>query len=125
MTQKIWDPKLAKELTESDRRFREGFKVPDVNVNVTVNDPPTEEQVEQAWETLREYAQRDRTGEEWAVTGSLTGEFREWLRPMLMAQRQALLMQVASIEEMLGIKPTTADLRKLAKCDRMLGKEGG
>jgi len=63
VTRKIWDPKLAEELTESDRRFREGFKVPDVSVNVTVNAPPTEEQVKQAWETLREYAQRDRTGE--------------------------------------------------------------
>ena len=94
-----------------------------MSINITVNDPPTEEQVEQAWETLHEYTQRDRTGEEWVVTGTLPGEFREWLRPMLMSQREALLMQVQSIEKLLGIEPTTKDLRKKVKCGRMVGKE--
>ena len=51
-----------------------------------------------------------------------SNEYREWLRPMLMGQRQALLMQVDSIERVLEIDPTTADLRKQAKCDRMDGK---
>ena len=47
-------------------------------------------------------------------------EYLECLRPMLMSQRQALLMQVDGIERTLGIEPTTADLRKQAKCDRMV-----
>ena len=52
-------------------------------------------------------------------------QFLGWFRPFLMGQRQALLMQVDGIERTLGIEPTTADLRKLAKCDRMVDKEGG
>ena len=52
-------------------------------------------------------------------------QFLEWFHPFLMNQRQALLMQVASIEKALGIEPTTADLRKLAKCDRMVDKGEG
>jgi len=50
-------------------------------------------------------------------------EYREWLRPMLMSQRQALLMQVDSIERALEIDPTTADLRKQAKYGIMGDKE--
>ena len=53
----------------------------------------------------------------------MSEQYIEWIRPMLMSQRQALLMQVDSVERQLGIEPTTADLRKLAKCDRMVDKE--
>lgn len=96
---------------------------------------PTDEEVEQAWETLRQVGLNDRTGQQWVVAGSIQGkfeadgtlaaEFLEWLRPMLMSQRQALLMQVDGIERTLGIDPTTADLRKLAKRDRMVDKGEG
>ena len=55
----------------------------------------------------------------------MSEQYIKWLRPMLMSQRQALLMQVDGIERMLGIEPTTADLHKLAKCGRMVDKEGG
>jgi len=51
--------------------------------------------------------------------------YLEWLRPFLISQREALLMQVDSIERMLGMEPTTADLRKEAKRGIMLDKEGG
>lgn len=95
-----------------------------MSVNITVNAPPTEGEVEKAWETLHEYAQRDRTGEEWAVAGTIADEFRKWLRPMLMSQRRALLMQVDSIERTLGIEPTTADLRKRAKSDILVDEIG-
>ena len=54
-----------------------------------------------------------------------SAEHLEYLRPFLMSQRQALLMQVDGIERTLGIEPTTADLRKLAKCSRIVDKEGG
>jgi len=49
----------------------------------------------------------------------LGDENREWLRPFLMGQRRALLMQVDSIEKTLGIEPTTADLRRKQKSDIM------
>ena len=52
-------------------------------------------------------------------------EYQEWLKPMLMSQRQALLMQVDGIERILGIDPTTADLRKSAKSAILFDKEGG
>jgi hypothetical protein len=50
-------------------------------------------------------------------------DYLEQLRPFLMQQRQALLMQVDSIERMLGLEPTTADLRKGAKRGIMPGKD--
>jgi len=51
--------------------------------------------------------------------------YLEQLRPFLMQQRRALLAQVDSIEELLEIAPSTADLRREAKRGIMLGKEGG
>lgn len=44
-------------------------------------------------------------------------DYKEWLQPFLMSQRRALLMQVEAVEKLLGIDPTTADLRKKAKRD--------
>lgn len=51
-------------------------------------------------------------------------DYREWLRPFLMSQRQALLMQVDAIERMLGIEPMTKDLRKQAKYGIMGDNKG-
>ena len=53
----------------------------------------------------------------------LDDSYQEWLRPMLMSQRRALLMQVEAVEKLLGIAPTTADLRKQAKSDRMSNEQ--
>jgi hypothetical protein len=49
----------------------------------------------------------------------MSEQYREWLRPMLMSQREALLMQVQSIEKLLSIKPTTKDLRRKQKSSIM------
>jgi len=48
-----------------------------------------------------------------------SADYLEQLRPFLMSQRRALLMQIDSIEKILGIKPTTADLRRKQKRDIM------
>jgi hypothetical protein len=51
------------------------------------------------------------------LQGYLQREKDLWL-----GQRRALLMQVDLIERLLGMEPTTADLRKKAKYDRIVGK---
>lgn len=43
-------------------------------------------------------------------------------RKLLMEQRRALLLQVDAIERRVGIAPTTADLRKQTKCDKVVVK---
>ena len=53
----------------------------------------------------------------------LSAEYVKWMKPFLMSQRRSLLAQVDSIEELLEITPSTADLRKQAKCDRMDNKQ--
>ena len=41
-------------------------------------------------------------------------------REFLMAQRQALLLQLEAIEQLLAIAPRTSELRKAAKAERKL-----
>ena len=53
----------------------------------------------------------------------LAEELAECDRRFFMEQRRALLAQVDALERRLGIAPTTADLRKQAKSDRMSNEQ--
>ena len=54
----------------------------------------------------------------------LAKELEESDRQFLMEWRRTLLAQVDAIERRLKLQPTTADLRKQAKCDKVFVKSG-
>jgi len=78
-------------------------------------------------ELLRQGRMDGRRGQEVTTkvwSPELAKELEESDRQFLMEWRRTLLAQVDAIERRLKLQPTTADLRKQAKCDKVFVKSG-